>query len=116
MVDEVGDGSGGEPVVAAVFEEVEDGHGGVGEVVHEEGLEDALGVVRGVKPHGEGLDLEERLVRALYAEEIAVDGLAHEVEGEVAQERAGVLGEEDARVRHCGPRSLNTTVSPFFRP
>ena len=41
----VGDERGESPVVGGVLEDVHDGHGGVGEAVDEDGLEEALRVV-----------------------------------------------------------------------
>ena len=42
----VGDEAGESPVVDRVLEDVHDGHGGVGEAVHEDRLQEALGIVR----------------------------------------------------------------------
>eukprot|EP00959_Pyramimonas_sp_CCMP1952_P242431 5067412-Pyramimonas_sp.AAC.1 len=55
MVDEVGHHGCKTPVVTRVAEQVHDGHGGVTEVVHREGLEQALGIVKGVVVHRECL-------------------------------------------------------------
>ena len=41
----IGDISGESPVVAAVLEQVHDGHGRVGESVHKDGLQESLGVM-----------------------------------------------------------------------
>lgn len=46
MVDVVGDVGGKAPVVGDVPEEVDEGHGGVGEAVEEQRLQEALAVVQ----------------------------------------------------------------------
>ncbi len=51
MVDVVSDVGGEPPVVGGVLEEVEDGHGRVGEAVNEDGLQQPLGVVE--RPAGQ---------------------------------------------------------------
>lgn len=48
--------AGEEPVMGAVFEEVEEGHCGGGEAVDEEGFEDSFGEVEGYEGAGEGLE------------------------------------------------------------
>lgn len=48
--------SGQQPVVGAVFEEVEEGHCGGGEAVEEEGFEFAFQEVQGYEDAGEGLE------------------------------------------------------------
>lgn len=55
-VDEVGDQDSGEdPVVGGVFEDVEGGHGGIAEAVHQEGLDFAFEKVEGDESYGESL-------------------------------------------------------------
>ena len=53
MIDVVGDVAGEAPVVAAVLEQVHDRHRSVGEPVHEDGLQQPLGIVANPETKGE---------------------------------------------------------------
>lgn len=56
------------PVIGAVLVEIGDGHRAVGELVHEEGLEEALGVVQHPGDHGETRLLRHGLGRGAIDE------------------------------------------------
>ena len=83
----IGDESGESPVVDRVLEDVHDGHGGVGEAVHEHRLQQPLGVVEG--PGGRG---EVRGLTARRGAGVTVDEGGADVEQEIHQQRPGVLG------------------------
>lgn len=75
--------------MAGVLEDVEGGHGGVGEAVHEQGLELAFEVVDHDQGAGEGLQ-GGRLGRCRL-----VDVGSQVVDEGVDEEGAGVFDEED---------------------
>lgn len=95
--DEVGDVEAGEePVVGGVADDVEGGHGGGGELVHEDGLELALDEVHEQHPEGQGLDARERARRVRAEEGGGVDVGAQGVgEEEGEEEGPGVFDEVD---------------------
>jgi hypothetical protein len=81
--------SGQGPVVGRVLEDVAGGHGGGGELVDEEGLDLALEEVAGEEGEAEPLGLGHGLVA------VGVEEGAQGEDGEVQDDGAGVLDDED---------------------
>mmetsp|Transcript_7584 Transcript_7584/g.19292 ORF Transcript_7584/g.19292 Transcript_7584/m.19292 type:complete len:312 (+) Transcript_7584:146-1081(+) len=116
VVDEVAQDRREHPVVRAVTKQVGDGHRGVAEVVHKDGLQNALGVVRGVEDHGQSLHQQQRGVGARGAHQVAVDLFAQEVEGQVARQGPRVLGDEHQGVGHLRPEVLEDHEGAAAQP
>jgi hypothetical protein len=88
-----------DPVVSGVLEDVEEGHGCIGEAVDEEGFEFALGEVQDDEDHGEELGGGGRGdVDAVVVVEVWAD----QVDEGVDEEGAEVLDEEDGAPGYLG--------------
>ena len=89
----VGDVRGKSPIIAAVLEQVSQGHGGVGEPVNEDCLQESLDVVEA--PGGGsnvGCETNTRVAG------VSVDDPGSNIEEQVDKERSSILTEE-----HRGP-------------
>ena len=100
------------PVVAAVLEEVPDGHGGVAEPVHEHGLQQPLGVVQHPAPRRDvGRGAERRRGGRV---QVPVSEPGPGVEPEVDQQRPRVLEHEHRAPPDLQPSVLNTVCTMYI--
>mmetsp|Transcript_28893 Transcript_28893/g.73762 ORF Transcript_28893/g.73762 Transcript_28893/m.73762 type:complete len:244 (+) Transcript_28893:255-986(+) len=112
VVDKVGHVGGEAPVVDAVAEQVEDGHGLMAELVHEEGFSDALAVVEG--PVAQRQRLHQRVLLGRGLPRVQV--LRQEVEQGVHNQGPKVLPEEHSGVANLGTQVLEMQNGATLQP